>query len=822
MFALLVVGSLVAGLSAAIREQDRLTFEMEVARTLDAMKERIAVTSNLLRGTAGLFDASEQVNAEEFRRYVGSLDLRQRYPGILGIGFTRRLDAGEVPALEASVRAAGRPDFRVWPETPRDEYHSIVYLEPLDRRNAAALGFDMFTQPVRRAAMTEARERGELVASGKVTLVQEIDPNKQAGFLMYLPIYSGLQAAGAGQLLGFVYSPLRVGDLLRGTRGQGRKLIDYRLYDGLRADPRALLRTTHRQARPAEARFVADHQLEVAGRVWLARFSSTPEFEALSLQWVVPWLALAALVASALLARLSWLQGRARLDAEAGAEAQRQSARTLHREREWLSATLASIGDAVIAIDADKRVTWLNPIAERLTGWARHDALGRHMDEVVDACPVDGEPMHEPLALGEPGRGEAMLRARDGAERPVDHNSAPIRDPSGAVSGAVIVLRDASERRRVEAELRANDRRKDEFLAMLAHELRNPLAPISAAASLLDTPSIDPRQLRDVSAILARQVRHMTELVDDLLEVSRVTRGLVTLDTEVFDLRDSIHDAVEQVRASLDSYRHVLDLRIDDAPLWVDGDRTRLTQVVANLLSNASKYTPEGGHITVRAGSAEHGVRISVEDTGVGMGPELLPHVFELFTQGERLLDRSQGGLGIGLALVRTIVDLHGGTVRAASPGRGAGSVFTVELPPADAAQRPRGTPASAADRDPGPLRIAIVDDNEDALRTIALLLELRGHRIRTFASAESALQSADHDPADVYILDIGLPGISGHELARRLRLHPRTAGAMLLALSGYGQTADVEASRAAGITEHLVKPVDPERLFTVLRRVGR
>ncbi len=835
VFALLVIGSLVVSLSAVIREQDRLTFEIEVSRSLDAMRERIATTTSLVRGAAGLFKASEQVSADEFRRYVGSLDLRHRYSGVLGIGFTRRLDADAVPALEASMRAAGRPDFRVWPEAPREEYHSILYLEPLGRRNAAALGYDMFTEPVRRAAMIAARDGGELVASGKVTLVQEIDPYKQAGFLLYLPIYADAESDRPGSdqpapeldgsngyrpLHGFVYSPLRVDDLLAGTRGSGTKLIDYALFDGDRPEPEALLRTTARQARPTPPRYVAEHEIDVAGRTWLARFSSTSALEALSLRWLVPWLALAAVVASALLARLSWSQGKARLAAEAAAEAQRQSARTVHREREWLTATLGSIGDAVIAIDAEKRVTWLNRIADRLTGWPRNEALGLLMDEVVRASPLGGEPMQATLPLGEPGRGEAMLRARDGAERPVDHNSAPIRDPSGAVSGAVIVLRDASERHRVETELRANDRRKDEFLAMLAHELRNPLAPISAAATLLDVPSIEAGQGREVSAILARQVRHMTELVDDLLEVSRVTRGLVTLDAEVFDLRESIHDAIEQVRASLGSYRHVLDMRIDPAPLWVRGDRTRLTQVVANLVSNAAKYTPAGGHITVLAGPVEDGIRISVHDTGVGIGPELLPHVFELFTQGERLLDRSQGGLGIGLALVHTIVGLHGGTVRADSPGPGKGSVFTVELPPADPMQEPPETRRVPAGDAPGPLRIVIVDDNADALRTIALLLELQGHRVRTFGDAELALLAADEDPADVYILDIGLPGMSGLELARRLRLHPRAAGAMLLALSGYGQSADVEASRVAGIEEHLVKPVDPERLLTALRRI--
>jgi PAS domain S-box-containing protein len=819
--ALLVTGGLVFSVANAIRRQDQLAFENEVARSLEAITQRLNVTANLVRGTAGLFEASQHVDAGEFRRYVDALELSTRYPGILGIGYTQRLEPDEVAPFEASMRAIGRTDFRVWPEFPRSEYHSIVYLEPMNRRNAAAIGYDMFTEPVRRAAMQAARERRDLVVSGKVTLVQEIDRNKQAGFLMYLPIYEDGPAGKQLSLQGYVYSPLRVGDLLAGTRGPGAKRIDYVVFDGTRATPDALLRTTIRQADPPSGRFVAERVIEVAGRPWLVRFYSRPELDALSRRWLVPWLALTALAASLLLAYLSWAQGRARRAAESAASEQRRAARTLHREREWLGATLTSIGDGVIAVDADECVTWMNPVAERLTGWSKDEALGRAMRDVMQATPLSNAARTDASLPGEYGHGEAMLHARDGTERPVEHSSAPIRDPHGVVSGAVIVIRDASERYRVEAELRENDRRKDEFLAMLAHELRNPLAPISTAARALRLPAIDGAQVREASAIISRQVAHMTELVDDLLDVSRVTRGLIVLEREVFDLRGSIDAAVEQVRAVIELHRHALEVRIGESPLWVCGDRTRLTQVVANLLDNAAKYTPAGGRITVEARRAEARIRLSVRDTGIGIGPELRSRVFDLFSQGERSIDRSQGGLGIGLALVRGLVALHDGSVDVESAGPGQGSVFVVDLPVAGAAGDASRAPVEEPVRERRALDVAIVDDNDDALQTLAFLLETQGHRVQAFDNAELALQAADDDPAEVYILDIGLPGMSGHELARRLRVHPRASHSVLLALSGYGRASDREASREAGFEVHFVKPVDPDHLLRVLQRVA-
>ena len=382
---------------------------------------------------------------------------------------------------------------------------------------------------------------------------------------------------------------------------------------------------------------------------------------------------------------------------------------------------------------------------------------------------------------------------------------------------------DVTERYHAEFELREANRKKDEFLAMLAHELRNPLAPISTAAEMLRmTADSDPRTKR-ASEVIGRQVRHMTALVDDLLDVSRVTRGLVELEMEPVDVKAAVASAVEQVRPLLEGRNHSLTVRTGSAPALVQGDRTRLVQVIANLLNNAAKYTPQGGAITLALDAADGQVRVCVVDNGIGIDDALLPHVFDLFTQAERTPDRTQGGLGIGLALVRTLVALHGGDVTAHSDGPGMGSTFTVTLPalerqpvPADPAER-AGIAGALA-----PLHVMIVDDNVDAAESLAVLLEAGGHRTTVRTSPLDAIAAAQADPPQVFILDIGLPELDGFQLARRLRADERTGGALFVALTGYGQAHDRVLSRAAGFHHHLVKPVDIEALTAILAAVAR
>ena len=385
-----------------------------------------------------------------------------------------------------------------------------------------------------------------------------------------------------------------------------------------------------------------------------------------------------------------------------------------------------------------------------------------------------------------------------------------------------IELRKAmTEQEALIAALRQADQRKDEFLAMLAHELRNPLAPIVSAATMLSNFNLDPAMVQRASEIVARQAGHMTSLIDDLLDVSRVTRGKVELELRELEFKDVIADAVEQVRPLIEKHRHRLTVDLPPARAIVVGDRKRLVQVMTNLLSNAAKYTLEGGHIEVRLTTDGGALAVDIRDDGIGMSPDLIASAFDLFAQGARGLDRSQGGLGIGLALVRSLLKLHGGAVSASSEGPGQGSTFHVSLPLSTRAQVER----RARDRNPPrasvpALRIGVVDDNEDAAVTLSLLLETLGHTVLVAHSAREALAALPAFGPDVCLLDIGLPEMNGYELAAALRKQPGAAQAILIAVSGYAQQKDRARALAAGFHDLFAKPVDLDVLGAALMQI--
>jgi signal transduction histidine kinase/ActR/RegA family two-component response regulator len=359
-------------------------------------------------------------------------------------------------------------------------------------------------------------------------------------------------------------------------------------------------------------------------------------------------------------------------------------------------------------------------------------------------------------------------------------------------------------------------RAKDEFLAMLSHELRNPLAPITTALRLLAARDEGrPSRERDV---IERQVAHLVRLVDDLLDVSRVTRGKVRLEPRPVSLPDVVARAIETASPLLEARRHVLEVRVAQ-DLVLQADPHRVAQVIANLLSNAAKYTDPGGRIVLAAEADGREARISVTDTGIGLSPALLPHVFDLFVQGERTLDRAPGGLGIGLTIVRSLVDLHGGRVAAESAGAGRGSTFTVWLPRAEGPPAVRSVPAAAAASPAAASRVLVVDDNEDAAELLAESLRLEGHEVHVAYDGPSALAMAAQVHPRIALLDLGLPVMDGYELAGRLRASEAAIG--LVAVTGYGQEMDRRASARAGFAEHLVKPVDLDRVSQVVARLA-
>ena len=379
------------------------------------------------------------------------------------------------------------------------------------------------------------------------------------------------------------------------------------------------------------------------------------------------------------------------------------------------------------------------------------------------------------------------------------------------------------ERERALAALREADRRKDEFLAMLAHELRNPLAPIRNAVEILRV-SPDRATRERARELILRQSNHLTRLVDDLLEVSRITQRKVVLQRSVVALGAVVDASVEVAESMLEAHGHTLVVSVPERDVWLDVDSVRLSQVLANLLNNAAKFTPRGGRILLGAFVGDGFLELRVEDNGVGISAEVLPTVFELFAQADRSLDRSQGGLGIGLSLARGLVEMHGGTIDAYSEGPGRGSVFVVRLPlgkvlapMAPSRSPPRGDTSGSLGR-----RVLVVEDNPDAAEAMRMLLVGLGHEVTLCADGIEAVEVALDLRPEVILLDIGLPGLDGYEVARRLRAAPETLHAHLIAVSGYGQQTDRSRSQAAGFDQHLVKPVEPARLAQVIAALPR
>ncbi|GHA84009.1 PAS domain-containing protein [Cognatilysobacter bugurensis] len=490
----------------------------------------------------------------------------------------------------------------------------------------------------------------------------------------------------------------------------------------------------------------------------------------------------------------------------------------LRAERDLSRAIFDSMEEGFAIFGADWTIIDVNDIGARIARRTRSEMIGHNHWEAL------------PETVGTPLASMYRRVMATGAYETFEYlHELPEEDPHWveirayriSSGGLVVFFRDITDRKRIEQELNDAVRRRDEFLAMLAHELRNPLAPIRAAADVLSMQSIDEARIRKTSAIISRQVKHMTSLVDDLLDVSRVTRGLAVLEKEAVNLKWAASTAVEQVRPLIEARRHHLTVQLPPGNADVSGDPKRLVQVLTNLLNNAAKYTPEGGHIALTIEVEDERVRVIVSDDGIGMSPDMTRRAFALFSQAEQTSDRSQGGLGIGLALVKSLVELHGGSVSATSAGPGLGSQFTVCLPrpttgPARTHDTDDGVPHGASDK----LRVLIVDDNQDAASMLEMFLEVSGHTGMTEHGSRQGLERALAERPDVCLLDIGLPDMDGNELARRLRARPEMQHTVLIAVTGYGQDSDRKSTAAAGFDHHLVKPIDPVVLSRLLASV--
>ncbi len=464
--------------------------------------------------------------------------------------------------------------------------------------------------------------------------------------------------------------------------------------------------------------------------------------------------------------------------------------------------------------DALGHPTWYNDRWYQYTGTTFEQARG-------DGWKAQHDPAHLPrvmagieraIATGEAWDDTFPLRGKDGQYRWFLSRAIPIRNESGQVIRWFGTNTDVTAQRELQEALQDTDRRKDEFLAMLAHELRNPVAPIGNVAEVLSRVLAGDEEKRTLAEIIRRQAMHLSRLLDDLLDVARVTQGHIELRRTVGPLAGCIHQAIETAQPLVREREHRLTVSETFQPLHVNADRVRLAQAIGNIIINAAKYTPPGGDIRIRTFSENDQAAIEVSDTGGGITPEFLPKVFDLFAQGDRSLDRSQGGLGIGLAVCKKLVEMHDGTVTASSAGPGRGATFTIRLPLAVAAP---DAAAKAQSSSAPTRRVLIVDDNQDSADSLAMLLELDGHDVRAVYSAMDALEQVTAFAPEIVLLDIGLPGMNGYDVAQRIKEMPQPP--RLVAVSGYAQREDKERSAAAGFSTHLVKPVDIAELKKVL-----
>jgi PAS domain S-box-containing protein len=522
------------------------------------------------------------------------------------------------------------------------------------------------------------------------------------------------------------------------------------------------------------------------------------------------------------------LNGHAdRLGFIVGPQEKAQAIETQGMGRELAQARLAAIvessDDAIVSKSLDGIVTSWNPAAERMFGWTSAEAVGRHITLIIP-----GERRaEEDEALSRIRRGEMVdhfdtIRVtKDGRLLNISLTISPIRDSTGRIVGASKIARDVTEKKRLEAELSEklleladSDRRKDEFLAMLGHELRNPL---SAVRNSVVTARLDPSRRDRALDIAYRQTDQLARLVDDLLDVARITRGRMTLRMETVRLGGVVERAVETTRDLVEARAHLLTLALPDEPLHVSGDPSRLEQVVVNLITNAAKYTEPGGRIEVMARREGEQAVLRVRDNGVGIAPEMLSRVFDLFAQAHRGPARVEGGLGIGLTVVQRLVELHGGRVEVTSEGLGRGAEFHVSFPCVPVADANPVPARSAGEGHGGPVRVLVVDDNADVAEGLMMLLELLGHLVRVAHDGMAALEAVRVNVPDLMLVDIGLPGMDGYELARNVRQDSRLKGVVLVALTGYGRDEDKRKAIEAGFDEHLVKPLTVETFQKLL-----
>jgi PAS domain S-box-containing protein len=827
--------------------RNKIRFEHAVDEAREQIATEIETYIGALRGAAGLFASQEAVhdtvNIEQFRAYVDRLDLAHRYHGAQGIGFSMRVSPDQREAVRAEIRKIYGEKFDLDPPNPAGEFQVVYFLEPLDDRNTRAIGYDMSSEAVRKAAMERAVETGEPALSGAVVLKQE-DPaagKQQPGFVIYVPVYRGGQTPPNAderrqKLLGFVYSPFRADDLFQSLFTLHRKLpslLRIGLYDVPLGGAPQLLHEDPRDVGYPVSFSTHDH-IELAGRTWLVRFETLPQFDAESSRDLAPWVMLLGGCVSFILFLLTRAQAKARRAAERMNDELQVTERALRYSESRFRRLAESNLIGVVFSDIHGGVSDGNDAYFKIIGCTRADALAGRVRWDAITPPewrfADEKALHELMEHGVAEPFEKEFVRPDGTRVPVLVGVALLE---GSATQTVAFTVDLTERHRTERDLvramqeaEAANRAKDQFLAVLSHELRTPLTPVLALSAAAQHNPAVPQELRDDFAMIRRNVELEAKLIDDLLDLTRIGRGKIQLHLEPVDVHQVVHNAIQVLSAEELAAKHLdIELKLDARLHHVRGDMARLQQVFWNLLKNAVKFTPAGGRISIASANDQRGqsLIVSVTDTGMGIEPHLLPRIFDAFEQGQIETSRSFGGLGLGLAISKGLVVGHGGTITAQSPGPNEGSTFTVTLATVPA---PRPAPVAPAPPRIGTashVSILLVEDHEDTALALKRLLQRSGYQVAAAGTVQSALNLAAQTDFDVVVSDIGLPDGSGIDLMRQIRAARASRGDRAprgIALTGYGMEEDVARSMEAGFVEHLTKPINYQKLQSAIERV--
>jgi signal transduction histidine kinase/ActR/RegA family two-component response regulator len=902
-------------------QQDRSNFDRSVQDIHNRVRSRIETSIALLRAGTGLFAASDSVEANEFEEFVKQIELEKNYPGVLGIGFSMYFPAKEKDDVIAEMHRQHINDFRVWPESPRREYNSILYLQPATEANKIAIGFDMGTDEVRRQAMDAARDSGKPTASGRVRLVQERDqPVKQEGFLIYMPMYRknapvSTVAERRKALIGFVYSPYRVGDFLDEITKEKNYDVSFLVYDGTDLNDANLLSPPSNEP-VSEPLFTDSRQLTVADRTWTLTYATKPSFEKYSGRSLLKYTVILGGLLSFLFFAVTRAEIRARARAENATEEIKQSEARIREtlsERERAEEALRETAEALR--DANQRALLeYERLLERIKALAQALGTARELNAIYQALrqftmvsvPCNGffvslydsvrdvrtacygwadgteldvselppmpvtttGPNSRAVRTGEVIITSDYMRATqaspgiivgpDNGLRPDSSMAVPMA-VMGRIIGSIEVQSYEKDAYRPEhatamsmaANLTAvaienvrllklertareaaeeSNRLKDEFLATVSHELRTPLTAILGWSRLLEGGTLDDSVTQQAVETIGRNAKAQAQIVDDILDVSRIITGNLYLDLHPLEVVPVVENAINVVQPTADAKGIKIETHFDQTPAMISGDANRLQQVVWNLLSNAVKFTQSGGRVCVKVSQSAGAVDVSVSDTGQGIDKEFLPYVFDRFRQADSTTTRQHGGLGLGLAIARHLVEIHGGTIRGESAGVGRGATFTIRLPLMEvkkgAAQFVDHSQLSLAQSQQllSGVNVLLVDDDSDTLMLMTTALTRRQANVTAVSSAVEAIQAITKKRPDVLVSDIAMPDEDGYGLIEKVRLLENGALQTIpaVAITAYAKDEDRERALSAGFQIYLAKPVELAELISVVARAAK